>query len=222
MNYSRRDFVATGLAAVVGATIGGSGEVVAQRKPAIASELVKEFVGKAHGNLARTKELVAEIPAIVNASWDWGIGDWETALGAASHMGRRDIAGFLREHKARKDVFCAAMQGEADIVEALLAVDPTVALLPGPHKITLLFHAALSGTVDIARMLKKHEAHDDQALHAAVWYGRREMTEWLLDHDTEDVNVIRGKQTALDLAIKKGYSEIADLLRKRGVKQTED
>ena len=86
---------------------------------------------------------------------------------------------------------------------------------------TLLFHAALSGNVDIAKLLKKHDAHDDQALHAAVWYGGREMTEWLLDHDTVDVNVIRGKQTALDLAIKKGHIEIADLLRGRGVNQTQ-
>jgi ankyrin repeat protein len=179
--------------------------------------MVKEFVGKSHGNLKRIKELVAEVPNIVNASWDWGNGDWETGLGAASHMGRSDIADFLLENKARKDVFCAAMKGETHIIAASLAVDPAVAVLPGPHRITLLFHAGLGGNVEIAKMLKKH---DDQALHAAVWFGHLEMTRWLIDNDTKDLNVKRRKMTALDLAIKDGHTEIADLLRDRGVKVT--
>jgi hypothetical protein len=28
---------------------------------------------------------------LARAAWDWGFGDWETALGAASHMGSRPI-----------------------------------------------------------------------------------------------------------------------------------
>ena len=112
------------------------------------------------------------------------------------------------------------MKGEVDIIAASLVVDPNVAVLPGPHTITLLFHAGLGGKVEIGEMLKKHSAHDDQALHAAVWYDHLEMTRWLLDNDTQDMNVKRGRKTALDLAIKKEHTEIAELLRERGVEET--
>jgi hypothetical protein len=220
---TRRGFFSTGAVALAGVSLSTLIEappIEAQRKPAIGADLVKEFVGKAHGNLERTMELVAEVPNIVNASWDWGNGDWETALGAASHVGRKDIADFLLANKARKDVFCAAMQGEADIIKASLAVDPGVARLPGPHRITLLFHAGLGGNVEIAKMLKENGAHDDGALHAAVWFGHLPMTKWLLDHDTQDLNVKRRKMTALDLAIKEGHTEIADFLKVRGLEET--
>ena len=35
--------------------------------------------------------LLDEQPGLLNATWDWGGGDFETALGGAAHMGRRDI-----------------------------------------------------------------------------------------------------------------------------------
>lgn len=52
---------------------------------------VQAVVGASHGNFDRVKELISEQPALAKASWDWGFGDWETALGAASHTGRRQI-----------------------------------------------------------------------------------------------------------------------------------
>ena len=216
---SRRGFVGTGVVAAAGAALSGTflqGKAEAQRKPPIEPTLVKAFVGKAHSDLDRVKELLAEAPTIVNAAWDWGNGDFETALGAASHMGRRDIADFLLQNKARKDVFCAAMKGEVDIIRASLAVDPSVAMLPGPHRISFLFHAALGGNVDIAKMLVEAGAHDGTALHAAVWYGHLAMTRWLLDNDTKDINNIRMKRTPLDLADQEGHAEIAALLETRG------
>ena len=51
--------------------------------PAQESDIVKEMVGVSHGNLARVKELVSARPALARASWDWGYGDWETAIDAA-------------------------------------------------------------------------------------------------------------------------------------------
>ena len=39
---------------------------------------VKEFVGAGHGNLPRVKEMLAEQPKLVLASYDWGAGDFET------------------------------------------------------------------------------------------------------------------------------------------------
>lgn len=114
-------------------------------KPALEATLVQEFVGNAHGNLDRVKELLAQEPALVNATWDWGGGDFETALGAASHMGRKDIANFLLEHGARLDVFAAAMLGKLEVVKAALEAYPDAIKTPGPHGIPLITHAEAGG-----------------------------------------------------------------------------
>lgn len=114
-------------------------------KPALSSDLVQEFVGKAHGDLDRVKELLAQEPGLINATWDWGGGDFETALGAASHMGRKDIANFLLENGARLDIFAAAMLGKLEIVKAAIAAYPEAVRTPGPHGIPLLAHAEAGG-----------------------------------------------------------------------------
>ena len=111
----------------------------------IEPELVAEFVLKAHGDLGVVKQLREQQPAIVNAAWDWGGGDWETALGAAAHVGRRDIAEYLLEHGARMDVFAAAMLGETEIVRAMLAAQPALRDARGPHGIPLSSHAEAGG-----------------------------------------------------------------------------
>ena len=65
---------------------------IPDKGPPLADELVKEFVGAAHGNLARVEEMLKDQPRLVNAVWDWGGGDFESAIGGAGHMGRADIA----------------------------------------------------------------------------------------------------------------------------------
>lgn len=114
-------------------------------KQPIAPSLVQEFVGNAHGNLERIKELLTQEPALVNATWDWGGGDFETALGASAHMGRKDIANFLLEHGARLDIFAAAMLGRLEIVKAALTAYPEALHTPGPHGIPLIVHAQQGG-----------------------------------------------------------------------------
>ena len=116
-----------------------------ETKTALEASLVQEFVGNAHGDLDRVKELFAQQPALINACWDWGGGDFETALGAASHMGRRDIAEFLLEKGARLDLFAAAMLGQLDIVKAALKAFPGAFHTPGPHGIPLIAHAKAGG-----------------------------------------------------------------------------
>jgi hypothetical protein len=116
-----------------------------EKPPPIDKEHVAEFVLKAHGDLGVVKQLVEREPAIVNAAWDWGGGDWETGLGAAAHVGRRDIAEYLLEHGARMDVFAAAMLGEVEIVRAMLDAQPELHDARGPHGIPLRAHAEAGG-----------------------------------------------------------------------------
>lgn len=115
------------------------------KKPALEASLVQEFVGHAHGNLERVMELVQQEPNLVNASWDWGGGDFETALGAAAHMGNKQIANYLLEHGARLDIFAAAMLGKLEIVRAALAEYPDAKNVRGPHGIPLITHAEAGG-----------------------------------------------------------------------------
>lgn len=116
-----------------------------EKKPALEATLVEEFVEKAHSDFERVKALLAQEPALVNAAWDWGGGDFESALGAASHMGRKDIANYLLEQGARIDIFAAAMLGKLDIVKAALTAFPDAINTPGPHWITLIRHAEMGG-----------------------------------------------------------------------------
>ncbi len=116
-----------------------------QDKSRLDPALVEEFVGNAHGNLDRVRDLLGRHETIVNAAWDWGDGDWETGLGAAAHMGRRDIAQFLLEHGARMDIFAAAMLGHLEVVRATIQAFPQASRWRGPHGITLLKHAEAGG-----------------------------------------------------------------------------
>lgn len=74
--------------------------------------LAKEIVGVSHRDVIRVKELVSAMPALARASWDWGFGDWETALGAASHVGNKEIAAVLLAAGAHPTIFSAAMLGQ--------------------------------------------------------------------------------------------------------------
>ena len=116
-----------------------------EKRPALELTLIQDFVGKAHADLDGVKELLIREPALINSAWDWGGGDWETGLGAAAHMGRRDIATYLLENGARLDLFAAAMLGNLDIVKATLETYPQALDVRGPHGIPLIAHAQAGG-----------------------------------------------------------------------------
>jgi hypothetical protein len=111
----------------------------------VSPELVHEFVRTAHGGFDEVRGFLADEPELANAAWDWGGGDWETGLGAAAHMGRRDIAELLLGHGARLDVFAAAMLGETEIVKAIIGAFPAMREAKGPHGIPLIEHAKQGG-----------------------------------------------------------------------------
>ncbi len=116
-----------------------------QGPPPIDPEIVQTFVGVAHGDLDRVRALLQEQPRLANATWDWGGGDWESGLGAAAHMGRRDIAELLLSHGARIDLFAATMLGQLAVVRAMIEANPEARHHPGPHGIPLVNHAEAGG-----------------------------------------------------------------------------
>ena len=119
----------------------GNGDSLFYRYPSMNDDMVSGIVGASHGNFDKVKELVNSRPELAGASWDWGFGDWETALGAASHVGRRDIAEFLMSHGARPDIFTYTMMGMLKSVQEIIETVPGIQSHGGPHGITLLQHA---------------------------------------------------------------------------------
>ncbi len=143
-------------AAPTGASTGTPSDWLPMQDPA----MVKEMVTVSHFDAKRVRELVEQHPSLANASIDWGFGDWEDALGAASHTGRREIAEVLLAHGARISIFAAAMLGQLDVVKAFLAARPGVQRTLGPHSITLLAHAKAGGA-DAAPVVKYLEEVGD-------------------------------------------------------------
>jgi len=121
------------------------GQKKKDKGPRLPVEQVNEFVRVAHFDLDAVSSLLKEQPKLINAAWDWGGGDWETALGAAAHMGRADIATHLLDHGARIDIFAAAMLGRLEIVKAAIVAYPATRDVPGPHGIPLIAHAEKGG-----------------------------------------------------------------------------
>ena len=93
---------------------------------------------------------------MANASWDWGYGDWESALGAASHVGNQEIARLLLAAGARPSIFSAAMLGQLDTVRSFVVASPGVQKTRGPHGLTLLSHARAggAGAIDVVKYLE--------------------------------------------------------------------
>lgn len=151
----RRRFLRSAAFGLIGITTSGSlhatgtkkknhynaDEPLFYRYPALNDTMVSAVVGAAHTDLNKVNELVSKRPELASASWDWGFGDWETAIGAASHMGRRDIAELLISYGARPDICTMAMMGSYKVVQEMVESVPGIQSIPGPHGITLLQHA---------------------------------------------------------------------------------
>ena len=147
-NMDRRRFLA---ATTLSLPLLGSSTLFAQdamkpAKPAqIEPELVKEFVRVGHNNLPELQRMLKEQPGLLNASWDVGGGDFETALEGAGHVGDREIAEYLIGQGARANIFVLAMLGHTANVKGLLALYPHLLRSKGPHGLTLLHHATRGG-----------------------------------------------------------------------------
>ena len=161
--------------------------------PEFTPEFIREYVIAAHFNLDRVKELLAEHPSLLNVAHQWGPDDFEDGLGAASHVGNRAIAEFYLSQGAPLTICTAAMLGRTDDVRVFLDADPSLATAKGAHKITVLFHAAMSGKTEIADLLVERGGGEGaaHAIHGAISYGHLDMTRWLLEHGAKnDLSVL--------------------------------
>ena len=108
-------------------------------------EKVKEFVIAGHGNFDQVKKMLVEMPTLLYATWDWGSGDFETALEGAGHVGNKEIANYLISIGARTNLFVLTMLGKTSIVKNFLETFPQYLNARGPHGFTFFHHAQKGG-----------------------------------------------------------------------------
>lgn len=122
--------------------------------PALAPELVREFVNVGHGQLIPVQQMLAAHPNLLNATWDWGGGDFEMAIEGAGHIGSVEVAEYLLAQGARANIFVLTMLGRTDAVKAMLQANPHWLHAKGAHGFTLLHHAKQGG--EPSRELLEH------------------------------------------------------------------
>lgn len=160
---------------------------------------VRDIVTVAHVDLEQVKALIEKRPALVNATWDWGFGDWETPLGAAAHVGRRNIAEYLLSRGARLDLFAATMLGQLDVVRGMIVASPGLQKTRGPHGISLLSHAKAGG--DAAAAVRAYleslgdADHNDKPSKASAGAGQAYIGTYSFGPGAEDRLVISANQS---------------------------
>ncbi len=147
--YSRNQFIKLVSVGTFGTVVIQSHEAQAQEKIPLKPDLIKEFVIAGHGNLEKTKLLLDANPGLLNASWDWGNGDFEEAIEGAGHVGNQEIALYLISKGARFTLFVAAMLGNIEIVKSMIEPYPELIKSKGPHGLDLIHHATKGGEIAI-------------------------------------------------------------------------
>jgi hypothetical protein len=145
VQISRKDFLKTVSAGALGGLALQPSIVQGQEKVPVKPEIVKEFVIAGHGNLEKTQQMLETHPGLLNASWDWGNGDFEEAIEGAGHVGNREVALFLIGKGARFTMFVAAMLGKIEIVKPMIEAYPDLVHSKGPHGLDLVHHATKGG-----------------------------------------------------------------------------
>ncbi len=124
-------------------------------------EEIDEFVLAAHNDPDKTKKMVDNNPLILNCASQYIRGDFETAIGGASHMGRVDIAKILVERGARLDIFNLTFLGYTEVVKQLIESSPNYLKAYGPHGFTLLHHAKMGNHKAFSDWLQHKGLEDD-------------------------------------------------------------
>jgi uncharacterized protein len=182
-------------------------------------EQIREFVIFAHWNLDKVREMAAADPALLTAQHDWGESGLEDGIGAAAHVGNRPIAEFFLSQGIPSNICVAAMLGDLGSVRGFLAGNPALANARGAHGISVMYHAAQSGSLPVVEALKAAGCTEgySHALHAAIAHKHPQMVRWLLENGATDVGV-RDYQnkTPLQNAEESGQADVVAMLRERG------
>lgn len=182
----------------------------------LSQDLVGRFVQAAHVSLADVQTLYEQYPALLNARW---AKYHELAIEAAGHTGQREIAEYLLAHGAPLLIFVAASLGNTHAVAQLLHEDPARANARGVHNISLYYHAALSGNLDVLELIDQAGGHEgiDEAIHAATRFGHTPVVAWLLAHGATNLAIRNFEQkTPVQVALDHGYADIVTLLQHHG------
>ncbi len=181
-------------------------------------EIIDQFVGNAHGNLAVVKEILEKYPSIISANASWT----ETAVQAATQTGQVEIVNYLVDHGAEYDICTAAMLGNLDCLEDFLAEDADLVNARGAHGLPLLYFPVIRSKLAVAEYLVQHGADPNASspdgltpLHGAVMFSQPRMAQWLLEHGANPNPKHDGK-TPLAIAIEKNQVELVELLRSHG------
>ena len=134
-----------GAGLIVGAPLLASARSWSIENDPLPPEKVKEFVIAGHGNFDQVKKMLGEMPTLLYATWDWGGGDFETALEGAGHVGNKEIANYLIGVGARTNLFVLTMLGKTSIVKNFLDTFPQYLNARGPHGFTFFHHAQKGG-----------------------------------------------------------------------------
>ncbi len=166
---SRKTFIRSVLAGAAGLALVPAHAHALQQKEErarIDEKLVKDFVGKAHRDMDGVIALHKEHPTLLNAAWDWGGGDFETALGAASHVGYTELVNYLVENGAQMNFLTLCMLGKTDMVKAMLTAYPKLLNMRGPHGFTPLHHANKGGeaALEVKNFLEEQGAVETKIL----------------------------------------------------------
>ena len=180
--------------------------------PQVNPKQVREVVSAAHARLDHVKELVGKQPELARAVWDWGFGDFESALGAAAHMGRRDIAEYLIEHGARPDIYTYTMLGCLPAVKSMVEAIPGIQKTFGPHGITLLQHA--KNRLRHQNLEPKDQASVEEVLQYLESLGDADPKEFSIEISDQEKADLEGEYrsgtTILQVSInRQGYPSIA-------------
>ena len=199
--------------------IAGLGHVVQTELKAFTLEQLRDFVINAHFNLEKTKQTLAENPALLSQPHKWNENDYETAIQAAAQLGSVPIIEFLLEKGAPLEICTAAVLGKREEVERQLNQDPSMAKDVGAHGIPLLPHAIWSNDLALVELVYKRGATSgaDLALNNAIMRGNEAIIEWLVKNAGANVNSknYQGKPL-LTVAKERKNEKIIQVLERHG------
>lgn len=161
-HHSRRSFLGASAGGVVGGLfMTSSGAVASASEPSGSlavradGDRIRQFVGACHTQIDTVREMLRDDPDLAKTGWDWGFGDYESAIGACSHTGREDIIELLLTHGARPTIFTLATLDKHAAVRGFIDSMPGAREIEGPHSISLYRHAQAGNASRVMAFLER-------------------------------------------------------------------